>query len=334
MIITSDWHLTSDPADEYRWEVFRKSGRLLRKYDDRTLVVLGDITDRKDKHSAVLVNRMVDEFAKLARGGIGVVVLIGNHDYIDPRTPFFSFLNEVDDVHVLASPESLAIDGRRCLFVPNAYGVVEELDKQDRHPDVVFMHHTVGGAVTSNGMRLGRLRTNELPKGPLYISGDIHVPQRCGKVVYVGSPHPVHFGDSFRPRMLRLCGTGLVALPLKSIRKHSVTISSVDELGSAGMSEGDQVSVTIKVSRGRARAWHSLKEDIQEWCGASGVRLAGVSVDSTDLYGRRRKRLRRNFEDVDGSPKDIMRRFSKKEELDIDILNVGMNILGGAKGHE
>ena len=91
-LIFTDIHLTDNPREEYRWRVFDDAivqFLFLKKATD--IMILGDLTDRKDNHSASLVNRLVRNVKRLAELA-PVTVLMGNHDYLDPINPFFGFL--------------------------------------------------------------------------------------------------------------------------------------------------------------------------------------------------------------------------------------------------
>ena len=101
MIITTDLHLTNRERDAYRWDLFPWLEKKLATTDSTDLVILGDLTDAKDGHSAALVNRITDTLANLP---VQVTILKGNHDYIDEETPFFRFLNKLDNVHFIVQP--------------------------------------------------------------------------------------------------------------------------------------------------------------------------------------------------------------------------------------
>ena len=104
MIITSDLHLTDRARDEYRWELFPWLIELVEETGSDEVLILGDLTDAKNNHSAELVNRMVKELTNLPAH---VYVLKGNHDYVDPDQPFFGFLNEIPGVRFVTHPEML-----------------------------------------------------------------------------------------------------------------------------------------------------------------------------------------------------------------------------------
>ena len=53
----------------------------------------------------------------------------------------------------------------------------------------IFTHNTFAGAIRANGVQLGGIPLDALPDVPI-ISGDIHNPQRNGRLTYVGALTP------------------------------------------------------------------------------------------------------------------------------------------------
>ena len=90
-LVTGDWHFSDNPRDDYRHAYMKKLMRLIKRKKVNNLIVLGDLTEEKDRHSAWLVNQVVLHFAELSQL-CKIYILRGNHDYVDPDTPFFSFL--------------------------------------------------------------------------------------------------------------------------------------------------------------------------------------------------------------------------------------------------
>ena len=58
-LLVSDLHLTDNPRDEYRWGIFGQIDSVIQTYQPSCLVILGDLTDKKDNHSSELVNRLL-----------------------------------------------------------------------------------------------------------------------------------------------------------------------------------------------------------------------------------------------------------------------------------
>jgi hypothetical protein len=184
-LLTSDLHLTDNPSDEYRWSIFDRLEAVGKQCDARSLLILGDLTDAKDRHSAKLVNRLTNSIDSLA-DVMNVYILKGNHDYLNEDWPFFDFLGRLDGVKFLVNPLSLKVGNEPAhwVFIPHTRDkVLHGIRLVQPTTRYCFMHHTVKGAIASNGMRME-------DEGPgirwphvdtcKYYSGDIHVPQRVG----------------------------------------------------------------------------------------------------------------------------------------------------------
>src|SRR5271156_1934363 len=98
---TSDIHLDGSPKNSYRWDIldWLETTALARKVD--FIGINGDLTEAKDKHPASVVNRVVEFLAKSKNQW---VVNTGNHDFIDPITPFFGFLRHFANVRWIRKP--------------------------------------------------------------------------------------------------------------------------------------------------------------------------------------------------------------------------------------
>lgn len=313
MIVTTDLHLTDRARDAYRWELFPWLLKFMEA-DDEPLLILGDLTHEKDGHNAALVDRIVRTLGDFAATGREVWVLKGNHDYTDPDTPFFGFLDRIPGVHFIAEPSMHSVGGSTdVLFLPHTWDPMDDwediTDKFDVDPDLVVCHQTFNGAKASNGHVLqggrsgisSRYFSKRHGLNVPILSGDIHVPQKCGDVVYVGTPYPVAFGDEFQPRIMIVDPDTHVlddAYP-ESIRKLVLDIDPTDfesELQDAR--EGDQVKLRVQLGRDDLHAWGDLKEEIRAAFEKHGVRVhsielssreaaaTGVSVDEA-AFGRR-----------------------------------------------
>ena len=104
MLVTADWHLTDAPQDNYRWLAFDHIRALCAEHQIRDVCIMGDLTDRKDRHSAELVNRMIAELRKCVEEGLSLAILMGNHDKPLKGTPYWEFLTSAfgDQVRFIA----------------------------------------------------------------------------------------------------------------------------------------------------------------------------------------------------------------------------------------
>ena len=251
----SDLHFTNNPQDRYRYDVFTFF-HANRREDIRTLFLLGDLCDKKDRHPSQLVNKICDEIHLLG-AFYDVWILMGNHDYIDRETPFFGFLDYFENVHFVDRPVGVTLEGVNFRFIPHGHDV--PLDPGDT--DVLLLHHPVRGAVYSNGAedQDSLLRAEDLQRYPLVLSGDIHVPQQHGRNFhYCGAPYSINFGDSYvlshLPRILEVdMGHEKPVLHdhhLDTTRRYTIDIKSVTEdvglvLARTPTQPGDQIKLRL-----------------------------------------------------------------------------------------
>ena len=145
--------------------------------------------------------------------------------------------------------------------------------------DAVFTHHTFAGAVSESGKRLGGVR---MPMGSVPIfSGDIHVPQKRGKLTYVGAPTLIDFGDSFRPRVLIIADDGVYPVYIDGPTKRLVELTADVNgefqaiAGASPLNRGDIVKIRVHFHEGIPPLAH-LKADIGEWAKALGLVVHSV----------------------------------------------------------
>ncbi len=338
-LYTTDLHLRAVPEDEYKFKLFPWLRKVGKKYRIDAYFILGDLTDRKDKHPSVLVNRIVDELQRLAKVA-PVYILRGNHDCIDPNDPFFRFISGLKDVFFITSLIQTSEVGtipswfkppskHNYIFVPHdREGDVDWEDLDFENADFVLLHQTINGVLASNGRRLDGLSTKLFRRAKgLVLSGDIHVPQKVGKVIYIGSPYHIHFGDRFEPRVLLVTGKGrLKVLRFPAPRKHVLKIRSPKSLLSLdGVHEGDSIRVTLRIPRSSFVDWQVLKKQVVRNCKKIGVDLRGVEVEE-------HKRVRLDDDDLEveireEKPVVTFKRFCKSQKVPTDEKTIGLELL-------
>src|SRR5688572_6127902 len=214
-LAVADLHLTDNTRDEYR-HVFigRELPRMLGEHKADVLLILGDLTEAKDRHSAVLVNKTVSHLVHLS-AHCPVIILMGNHDYANEGEPFFSFSRELPGVHFINRPteggelpKSLRQQMSGCLFLPHSRDVKRDwsmfADGFDAY-DFIFCHQAFQDADGGFGRKLDGEPTSWFDicsSRTKIIAGDIHKPQAVGPVEYVGAPYTIDFGDTYKPRLL------------------------------------------------------------------------------------------------------------------------------------
>jgi len=333
VILTADWHLTDKPEDEYRWQIFDVLGGILMK-QPQPVYILGDITDKGNKHSAVLVNRLIAELVRLTEEtgfneGRSVVILAGNHDaplatpyYLD----FINYLSELAGVCYITEP---MFADKIALFPWSPNPETDWKEILAKKPRAVFMHQPVNGVVGENGMKLTDFAgVPVFPKGCKVYSGDIHTPQTVGNIEYVGAPFHIKFGDRYKTRMLRLNSDFSIAeeISVRLMRRHLVEINSTDQLEIDDLRVGDQVKLRVFMSADKIAQWPVEQSIIKDWAKANGVTISSVEaiVDIPQaMQSPEDERYTTSYE-----PLDVLAEFAKHENLNDDALLVtGQDLL-------
>lgn len=333
-LIISDLHLTERKDDEYRWQIFKTVKEFANENGIIDLFILGDLLDRKDRHPAELVNRLVDSLQELRESFDEIVVLKGNHDYLKPDDPFLAFLKHIPAFHWIDTPTVKEISGDKTLWLPHSKTPEEEwkdLDYKDL--SYVFMHQSVIGCKVSNfyemnhGLNLNFLTSKTDAK--IY-SGDIHVPQKIGQLTYIGTPHPVSFGDDYQPRMLWLYGKDCESIQIDSIQRLSLRIQKsldLEELKRKHkLKKGDQIKVKVKLTNKELSTWTEIKETVKEWCKYNEVKLFDITLEKMELESiTKEEKTTKKFETL--HPLTALHRYAKQEGFDIFVLKTGEDLL-------
>jgi DNA repair exonuclease SbcCD nuclease subunit len=295
-LAVSDLHLTANPRDSYRWDIFPWLINTCARYQVKTLLVLGDLTDAKDYHSAELVNKVSDAFASFRSQEADstiekIYILMGNHDYLKTGQPFFHFLNHYDYIEFITEPLIRLSEYSTVALLPHTKTPASDWSKIDfRGVDLVFMHQTVSGSVASNGMELSGELDNQLkavlprslPKDAQIYSGDIHKPQCIGDVTYVGSPYPVHFGDT---EILKY--RALLLAPDLSVRSlyppniHRISIKgNLTQVKSWKLDAGDQVKIKLQLGSEDRQHWERIRREAEDHFKSQGVQILSLELSS------------------------------------------------------
>ena len=247
----------------------------------KSLVIAGDLTDRKDYHDSALVNRIVRSLVSLAKAAGQVTILMGNHDFLRDGHAFFDFLNVVPGIRFITRPaDDSEAAGPLTMFLPYTKNPRADWQGMDfSHYAYLFMHQTAPGSVASNGQKMDG---EELPslKGPKVYSGDIHVPQVCGDIEYIGSPYHVHFGDRFEPRVILIDSRERpVDLFYPTISRLTLTVNSLRELKSTtGMHPKDQVKLRVRLAAADKHDWHRIRREATAWLREQQVEVHDVEL--------------------------------------------------------
>lgn len=288
VLLVTDTHFTDKAEDSYRFGLFPYLVDLCHRLQIRKVFFLGDLTDYKDNHSGRLINKIVDSVVELrsVHSSMCLTFLQGNHDYNkDPSCATFKMLRHINGVNWISVPSHMhcSSEGASIALLPHSRQPLVEWDtyiqEQDRY-DYVFTHATFSGSTASNGSKLDGLPSSTF-RVPVF-SGDIHVPQKIGRVVYVGSPYSIRFNDTFTPRVLALNlskGT-MTSYEPSLLRRRTLKVRSASEvLQSDDIQDGDQVKVQLFAdSKLSNEAVISERREVLAACERRNVSVHGVSV--------------------------------------------------------
>lgn len=312
-LICSDLHLTDQPSTEYRWGLFPWLAEMIRKHHVRTMLILGDLTDAKDNHSASLTNRVAKAINGLPIDDIRI--LVGNHDWLKQGQEFFRFLNLIPAVEYINEiTEDKELHGPLACFLPYSKNPAKDWAGRDfSNFQYLFLHQTVKGSIASNGQAMEGEELPPLNAGRVF-SGDIHVPQNIGGLTYVGSPYHVHFGDKFKPRCILIDKHGGESdLHFETVARVVVKVSSLRELKRLHFNPMDQVKLRLELDEADKHGWSALRRDSVAWLSSLGVVVAGVEL--IVVKARRRAVVGGNEGTAGLTPPDAIWRYVEHEEL-------------------
>lgn len=328
-LVTSDLHLSDKPRDKYRFGLFDWLYAQQKIHKPRATFILGDLTEAKDRHSSSLVNQIVDGLTSLEPP---VFILRGNHDGLDQSTPFFKFINNMDGISFICSHTQVPLLDYRISMIPHQLSQVE-LDIECRRIQPgwgVFLHNTFQGVIAETGAVMSGLSASLIAEAkPRWCwAGDVHKPQQCGPVAYVGSPYAVRFGDDFTPRVLLLDDSGATKdLHFPAPKKAVLKIRDAGEIEGMGLVKGDQVKVTLELTREEVVQWASHKEHVLAACRNLGLEVYGVELQ---VAANKRERIKLKVP-TGKTPEEYFKGFCVAEQVPAQMKATGLKFLGGVK---
>lgn len=298
----------------------------------RTVVILGDLTDAKDYHSATLVNRVVDALVELrdSQLGLNIIVLMGNHDYLLGGHAYLRFLSHIQGITFVATPTEFmpTDDSPAVLALPHTRTPAKDwVDLDTTHFNYIFMHQTVGGAVASNGQKMDGENVPDLTAWGKVYSGDIHVPQTIKGVEYVGSPYHVHFGDAFVPRCVlidkRRRASDLIFSDAP--KRLALDVETLRELKRSRIHPGDHVSLRMHLERAEKHEWSKVRREAVAWLEGAGAVVHGVKLVIGAIEARSHAIAR------DSQPRmtdaELVERWVRASDLGADAYETGVELV-------
>lgn len=334
LLVTADLHLNDNPRDSYRHDFVSETLlALLEIHEPDVLIILGDLTDEKDRHGYWLVNQVVNHIHNLA-AQCPVLVLKGNHDYTNPDTPFFSFLKRLERVSWVNTPTAnITLPGapsdalKGVLFLPHTNNAKRDWKGISfKGQRLVFAHNTFEGADAGHGRKLSGIPTSIFPTGLQVVSGDIHGPQKLGPVTYVGSPYTINFGDEFEPRLLLIENNKLKSIKAPGPQKRLIECEAGKPIiwKGADICEGDILKFRVAIRPDQMPKWKEFKAQVVQWTERHNVNLHSVQPalqtgPVTKVKSQRKASVK---------PDDqLLREYAKARTIDELTMKVGLNLL-------
>ncbi len=325
VLCTSDFHLSDNPRDAYRLKTLATIRKIAKRYRVTRILFLGDVTEAKDRHSAWLVNRIVEEFYRFAKIA-PVDILQGNHDSLEIDHPFYEFLHQIDGIDWIKTPTNKIIEPLgHCLFLPHTRNYKKDWAQRNFNGyKQILAHNTFKGAKGESGRELDGIPTSVFPQIRNHvISGDIHVPQRVGPVVYTGAPFSVDFGDDYTPRVLILRkdqAPESVEVPGPQKILIDATAKIFRERREPDAAEGDIAKVRVHLRNFEYAKWNEIREDVVAYCDHFGLILHTahpIVEQKTETITKTTAR----------SDEQLMREFAKISNVDERTLKRGIRLL-------
>lgn len=328
-LVISDLHLSSNPRDRYRHNILKRvATKDAPKLGVRRTLILGDLTEAKDRHNDWLTNRVSDHVHRFAELG-DVIILQGNHDYLtSPNLPFFHFLRRMPNVRWINRPTSFSLDGLgRTLWLPHTRNHRADWKGLSfDNFDYIFAHNTFVGARMEHGrVAEGGIPTKLFPRGAKIISGDVHVPQTTGPITYVGAPYSIDFGDSFQGRALILDGSKMTSYQIKGPQK---VLFDIDAIGNpdydGNPNAGDILKVRVTIARSKVADWPRIRDEIRQWAVRVECKVHAVTPIIVEDATTKQKRIRRAEVKSD---REVMREFSDHQKIGTAMRKYGERLL-------
>lgn len=327
ILVTADLHLTDNPRDAYRHKFVARLPGIAKQYNTIRIIILGDLTEEKDRHSSILTNRIVEHITAIA-SVCPVTILRGNHDAIDADQPFFHFLDKLPGVEWKNHPDVWVTDfaGLRgkTIFLPYTGDYKRDWQGVDfKKVNFIFTHNTFEGANVGHGRRMAGIPLSVFPKGARVISGDVHRPQTLGPITYVGAPYTIDFGDDYKPRFLLIDGDKLRSIAPSGPQKRLIEIADLDDLDKQAVNEGDILKVRVSIAQDQHANWPAMREAVQAWGDQNGymIHLVQPIVDSFSPNARNRKA------GTPKSDKQVLEAYAKVRGVDDRTLGTGVRIM-------
>jgi len=306
----ADLHLEHTPLTEYRWNVFRWVKQVK---GIETLIILGDLTEKKDNHNSKLVNRLVSELSDLP---FEVIILKGNHDYYDDA--FFRFLSKLENITFIDEPKLIG----DMLFLPHSKTIDIERNIIERSK-FIFLHHAFKGSRLMNDFILDEgIDPGVFDCDATIFSGHIHRAGKIGKITYVGSPYPVYFGDNdYRGRAIKL--NGEIVRFTDTISRWGLSLENPGDIKNIPLKTDDQVKLKIKLDHSEYFLWEDIKKELREYINEKKAILVSLEM----IPNKHKNKEQHGVEELEEDDLSIFERFCNEEKLEYHLVKIGKDLI-------
>jgi DNA repair exonuclease SbcCD nuclease subunit len=334
VLLVGDPHLTDNPLDAYRWDVFPQVSAICKQRGIKHVVLMGDAWDRRDRHSAKLLNQSIGALQWLRDDAkVVIYILSGNHDApLYGGVSYWEFLNQLPDVHYITRPEHVRLGDHHIWLLPFDSNPAEAWkDLALSHARVLLMHQTVAGALVERDYMIAK-DSNPMPVLPEDVpvfSGDVHRPQIVGNITYVGVPYQTRFGEDWDCRVIAVdldknTGTNI---PLENIRRLTFNVTTVDgvfeQLQNA--KKNDQLRIRFYINQETFPRWAQIEKDIRDLVKVHEVQLLSLEPIFQQVFQRGSDSVIDKVEAL--RPEEVMAVFADEEKLSPELLEAGMEIV-------
>ncbi len=329
-LLLADLHLDSNPLTEYRWEIFSKIKSLSSSIKE--IIILGDLTEKKDNHNSLLVNRLTKSLVDLSNM-YKITILKGNHDYIDENQPFFNYLSNIPGINFIdITTIANLVSDNHALFIPNIKEDAEKwitrlLQEVTTETKNIFLHQAIANSVSNDGFRLKKgidvSIFNNLDTNINVFSGDIHIPQKIGRVEYIGAPYNIYFGDNYTGRCILLNEDNTYQdIYFDFLKRHFLKVENYLDIFNYDFNKQDQAKVIVYLNQADYYKWETIKTEIVNFFQKKEVTLVSLEMKPKEETSAKQEIVKKdlnNFEVIDT--------FGERENLDIKYIDYAKEII-------
>lgn len=324
-LITADLHQSDEPVNSYRLDfVDKELLRLLEQERIERVIIAGDLTEKKDRHSAWLTHHIVKSLHQLARVA-ELFIVEGNHDFQDIDYPFFRFVERLDSEHAIHWISRPRLLDEGLLLLPHTSDYKRDWVKLPRC-QMIITHNTFHGAMSERGGKLRGIPLTALPRNVQVFSGDVHEPQQLGMVCYIGPPYTIYFGDTFAPRVLLMDERSAVhSKPTKAPRKLLLELDYPwQEKQFDQTRRGDIVKLRITITQKEAPQWHEIRDAARSLTASRGCQVFAVQPILLRSSSRRGQSASRTITRKNDS--ELIRDYCSRLKLDRETMAMGLQL--------